>query len=900
MTRRKTGVDNVFGMLNRIFKEAQHLNRIPVIGEFNISQTHNMGDNRTDLRFEDYLDLSDSVTVQLDQGCHKPTASHLDWMKEQELDLASYAPDKVYNLAADEIVTEEMNQHYDVLIRRDPTFKYAIACKKYKYDRYLIDFLYSEKVNSLTDKVLDAFGISRHDAMAAQHYFLNRVNSSGWDQQYDSIPLRKVYYACLHVRAAFEDRDYEQPIFPFVAAKEQIESVVKHAIRKRSRLYIMSDIHQPDFFDFLKSDYRVYRYYDFPKLRGLVSGEGGKKIDNVMLYLVEKNIMKYATVKILAPHKAPMIYNLNTLYDLTFLKKPPSTRSIYKKPVKKRLPTRLFWRQIKKFWVTKRKKLNPKLIVISSLNKNLLPNKYLLFSMSGRKTGVDNVFGMLNLIFREAQYLNRIPVIGTFTISSTHNLGDSRINLRFEDYLDLSNSILVQFEQGGHKSSTLNQGWIKEEEFDLASYAPDKVYSLAADEIVSEELNQRYDVLVRRDPAFDYVSTCEKYQHDYYIDFPYSEKVNRTVDETLNVLGVSRKVAMASQHYFLNRTNHEISGLQHEDISLDKVYYACMHVRASIRDRDYGQPIFPFSASKKQIQSVLKHSISKGSRLYIMSDIHRTEFSDFLRSDYQVYRYYDFPNLRKLVSGEDGSQIDNVMLYLVEKNIMKYATVKILPPHKGPMSYHLNTVYDLSLFKEPPSTREKQDSEKVIRIVDEMLNALGISREDAMTAQRYFLDRVNSSGWDQQHDSIPLNKVYYACMHLPALTEGRDNKRRIFPFAVSKEQIKSVLEHSISKGSRLYVMSDIHQRDFFDFLKSDYKVYRYYNFPNLRKLVSGKGGKKIDNAMLYLVEDNIMKYATVKILPPYKGPMIYHLNTTYDLSILKELPTTTERPDPQS
>ena len=317
MTERKTGVDSAFSMLHRIFREARYLNRIPVIGEFNISQTHNMGDNRSDLRFEDYLDLSNSITVQYEKGCHRPTASRLEWMKEQELDLASYAPDKVYNLADNEVVTEEMNQCYDVLIRRDPTFKYVRTCKKYKHGRYLINFLHSEKVNRLVDKTLDAFGISRQDAMAAQHYFLNRVNSGGWNQRYDNIPLNKVYYACMHVRMS--DRESQWPVFAFSSSEKHIKSVLEHSIAKGSQLYVMSDIHQPDFFDFLKSDYRVYRYHDFPQLRELVSGE---KIDNVMLYLVEKNIMKYATVKILAPHRGPMIYNLNTVYDTTILKKP--------------------------------------------------------------------------------------------------------------------------------------------------------------------------------------------------------------------------------------------------------------------------------------------------------------------------------------------------------------------------------------------------------------------------------------------------------------------------------------------------------------------------------------------------------------------------------------------------
>ena len=323
MSRSETGVDNAFSMLNRVLLEAQHLSRIPAIGKFAMSPTHNLGDNRFNWCFEDYLDLSNGVTHQLGKKVHKPIAFGVDWIKEQQLDLANYAFDQVYNLADDEIVNEEVNQRYDVLIRRDPTFKYVSACKEYKYDDCFIDFPYSENINRLVDEILDSLGMSRKDAMAAQHYFLNKVNSSGWDVRHDCIPLNKVYYACIHVRASIKDRDFGQPIFPFAAVKEQIKSVLEHSIAKGSRLYIMSDIHQPDFFDFLKSNYRIYRYHDFPKLRQLVSGENGEKIDNVMLYLVEKNIMKHATVKILAPHKGPMSYHLNTVYNLNILKKPP-------------------------------------------------------------------------------------------------------------------------------------------------------------------------------------------------------------------------------------------------------------------------------------------------------------------------------------------------------------------------------------------------------------------------------------------------------------------------------------------------------------------------------------------------------------------------------------------------
>ena len=330
MNKRQVGLDSVFGMLNRIFKEAQHLHRIPAIGRFIMDQKHNMGKRRAHLCFEDYLDLSNGITVRFEQGCHRPTASHLDWIQEQELDLASYAPDKVYNLADDEIVSEEMNQRYDVLIRRDPTFKYATACKKYKYDRYLIDFPYSEKVNRLTDEVLSALGTSRQDAMTTQHYLLSRFNTSDWCDSTIANVLKPNtnYYACMHVRArdSIDDRYHEQPIFTFASLQQQIQNVLQGAVSGGSKLYIMSDIHQPDFFDFVKSDYRVYRYHDFPILKRLVSGEDNGKIDNVMLYLVEKNIMKHAMVKILPPHKGPMVYRLNTVYDLTILKSLPLKR----------------------------------------------------------------------------------------------------------------------------------------------------------------------------------------------------------------------------------------------------------------------------------------------------------------------------------------------------------------------------------------------------------------------------------------------------------------------------------------------------------------------------------------------------------------------------------------------
>ena len=367
------------------------------------------------------------------------------------------------------------------------------------------------------------------------------------------------------------------------------------------------------------------------------------------------------------------------------------------------------------------------------VNPLLKEKKYLLFSMSRRNTGTDNVFTMLNRAFREALYLGRIPAVGKFTIGPIHNLGSIKSDFCFEDYLDLSNGVTYQLKKDGHKPIASHLDWVKEEDLNLESCFFDQVYFLSDEEVVTEEMNNRYDVVVRRDPTFKYAKTHKQYKdHTVAIEFPYSKKVNTLTDEVLDVLGISRAYAMAAQQYFLNRVNSigfscgsVAENTLANDISLETSYYACMHVRASINDRDYGQPIFTFGSLKEQIEAVLNEAVAKGSRLYIMSDIHRAGFFDFLKSDYQIYRYYDFPQLKRLISREDGT-IDNVMLYLVEKNIMKYATVKILPPHKGPMVYHINTVYDLSFLKDPPTDRPRPTEFQVF--IGDCMQKLGLRR----------------------------------------------------------------------------------------------------------------------------------------------------------------------------
>ena len=66
-------------------------------------------------------------------------------------------------------------------------------------------------------------------------------------------------------------------------------------------LYIMSNIMEPNYFNFLKRKYDAYRYTDFEVLRERFVER--KVIDHNLLYSVEKNIMQHALVKIFPKNK---------------------------------------------------------------------------------------------------------------------------------------------------------------------------------------------------------------------------------------------------------------------------------------------------------------------------------------------------------------------------------------------------------------------------------------------------------------------------------------------------------------------------------------------------------------------------------------------------------------------
>ena len=284
-------------------------------------------------------------------------------------------------------------------------------------------------------------------------------------------------------------------------------------------------------------------------------------------------------------------------------------------------------------------------------NNKSSSKKYLVFSMARRKASIEHVLASLNLVFIEAACLDRIPAVGKFTIMPKQNRNFKKDDFRFEDYFDLSNSTLRRRNKVDDIIKD-HQQWIKEEELGLESCASDKVCHIG-DKVISQEMDESYDIIVRRDPTSKYIENYLKNKTpDALIDIPYSQKVNQLTDLVLNALNTSREKSLDAQHYFLNKVAtmrscfDEATRERGSSISLKDSYYACMHVHKEGQDT----PLFQFAVAKKQIQEVLSYAINKGSQLYVISDILNPKHFDFLKENYRVYRYYDFPELNKLVS----------------------------------------------------------------------------------------------------------------------------------------------------------------------------------------------------------------------------------------------------------
>ena len=95
-------------------------------------------------------------------------------------------------------------------------------------------------------------------------------------------------------------------------------------------------------------------------------------------------------------------------------------------------------------------------------------------------------------------------------------------------------------------------------------------------------------------------------------------------------------------------------------------YYAL-----SVRRGDIGKDRF---LADDLVQGVVHCNVPKGARLYVMSNEGDITHFDFLRKGYEIYQYFDFPELAKIVQGNGA---DNYMLFTIERLLFISAKVGV-------------------------------------------------------------------------------------------------------------------------------------------------------------------------------------------------------------------------------
>jgi hypothetical protein len=249
------------------------------------------------------------------------------------------------------------------------------------------------------------------------------------------------------------------------------------------------------------------------------------------------------------------------------------------------------------------------------------------------EAGLNHMKSALTLLIKESLSLNRTPVVFTPRLLSAHNFG-KEVNASWDKYINLD-KIAVTKNGTTHYVSALNKDVIG----DLDAFA---VLEVKGKHLITPTENAAYQLIVRNNPGglgFD-----GAYGHD---DFDF--------DVDLCPSGVV---------------------LDHADrLSRQLGEYHSMHVRRGDKLTEKERyPNLEQDTRPERICETVSRLLPKGARIYILTDERTPKYFDVLKKDYQIFQYFDFPELRALVEDEYP---DNFLLYEIEQLIFARARTRI-------------------------------------------------------------------------------------------------------------------------------------------------------------------------------------------------------------------------------
>ncbi len=159
----------------------------------------------------------------------------------------------------------------------------------------------------------------------------------------------------------------------------------------------------------------------------------------------------------------------------------------------------------------------------------------------------------------------------------------------------------------------------------------------------------------------------------------------------------------------------------------------------------------------------------------------------------------------------------------------------------------------------PETPMDLPPSKEVESLSEEILQSMGLAARGAALSDK------------TGRRPAPTDDGFYACLHL-RWGDRRHDYGFVMRLFLTPMAIRWRLNRiaGLPRGRHLYIMSDRWGRGLFDCLEQDYRVWRYYDFPQLRSLApdtegGGQDRSQFDSFFLLAVEMELMRRAAVRI-----------------------------------
>ncbi len=286
------GLDYWLDVLEDFICVALDVNRVPVIPTSWRNQRDKL-QNSPDFRLEDYLALTNTKIYKVEaDGMIKQQAASLNWISEADAELQLSGQPSIPLVDIEQLYKNNNSEHKALSLTNN---KRSHTLSK---PHYYVKTIPSEKVNCLTNKILEHFKTNRQSLFDTQNLLYKSQKTHYLHNNYNLVP-----YACLNL--------YDKQFSIYAGKSKKILSIVNHIFSHAIRLnksfrdiYLISknrDLRFPGLYRCKGHELKIYTYHDFPELNAIAS-------NNYLLYSIEKDLFDCAVVKIYPPGANQLFY----------------------------------------------------------------------------------------------------------------------------------------------------------------------------------------------------------------------------------------------------------------------------------------------------------------------------------------------------------------------------------------------------------------------------------------------------------------------------------------------------------------------------------------------------------------------------------------------------------------